>query len=189
MSHNVITIDNYLTEHHFKIDWIIAWTEGKEMEVSHTWNSCVAPWSFSNFAHSLADVLSCEDHVAGLTSEAADMPLLLQRQERLTLLDLCSTACAVCIKRVGKERGRWSVCTDCSYMLCARWCCFPSGILPEQVWLLVSKAEGKRKITARNQQMMHSCRVKQLKQGQRSICYYLEDSWLSLTFSDPFYGS
>lgn len=39
----------------------------------------------------LADVLSCEDHVAGPTSEAADMPLLFQRQERLALLDLGST--------------------------------------------------------------------------------------------------
>lgn len=43
----------------------------------------------------LADVLSCEDHVAGPTSEAADVPLLLQRQERLTLLDLVSAPSTV----------------------------------------------------------------------------------------------
>ena len=55
------------------------------------------------FTHSLADVLSCEDHVTGLTSEAADVPLLLQRQERLTLLDLVSTPSTVW-RRVQKER-------------------------------------------------------------------------------------
>lgn len=40
----------------------------------------------------LADVLSCEDHVAGSTSEAADVPLLLQRQQGLALLNLGSTS-------------------------------------------------------------------------------------------------
>lgn len=43
----------------------------------------------------LADVLSCEDHVAGPTSEAADVPLFLQRQERLPLLNLGSTSSTV----------------------------------------------------------------------------------------------
>lgn len=63
--------------------------------------------------HSLADVFSSECHVAGLTSEAADVPLFLQRQERLTLLDLGCTSGTVCaIKRImtkrwmGKERKR-----------------------------------------------------------------------------------
>lgn len=46
-------------------------------------------------AHSLADVLSREDHVARPTPEAADVPLFLQRQEGLTLLDLVSAARAV----------------------------------------------------------------------------------------------
>lgn len=56
------------------------------------------------FTHSLADVLSCEDHVAGPTSEAADVPLFLQRQERLTLLDLVSTPSTVW-RRVACERA------------------------------------------------------------------------------------
>lgn len=47
-------------------------------------------------ARSLADVLSCEDHVAGPTPEAADVPLFLQRQEGLTLLDLVPAARTVC---------------------------------------------------------------------------------------------
>lgn len=60
------------------------------------------------FSCSLADVLSGEDHVARLTSEAADVPLLLQRQERLTLLDLCSTSRTVWTKRARtKQRRRW----------------------------------------------------------------------------------
>ena len=45
--------------------------------------------------NSLADVFPCEDHVAGPTSEAADVPLFLQRQERLALLDLGSTSSTV----------------------------------------------------------------------------------------------
>lgn len=47
-------------------------------------------------AHSLADVLSRQDHVAGLTPEAADVPLFLQSQEGLALLDLGPTPGAVC---------------------------------------------------------------------------------------------
>lgn len=65
------------------------------------------------FSHSLADVFSGEDHVAGLTSEAADVPLFLQCQERLTLLDLSSTSSTVWgknrrskAKREGKGEGR-----------------------------------------------------------------------------------
>lgn len=51
---------------------------------------CLTVW------HSiLADVLSREDHVAGPASEAADVPLLLQSQEGLTLLDLGSTPSTV----------------------------------------------------------------------------------------------
>lgn len=50
---------------------------------------------FLPFRHSLADVLSSEDHIASPTSEAADVPLFVQRQERLTLLDLGSTSSAV----------------------------------------------------------------------------------------------
>lgn len=57
------------------------------------------------FTDSLADILSCENHVAGLTSEAADVPLFLQRQERLTLLDLVSTPRTVWRRRV-RERDR-----------------------------------------------------------------------------------
>lgn len=61
------------------------------------------------FAHSLADVLSGEDHVAGPTSEAADVPLLLQRQERLTLLDLGSTPGTVWRRNVceRKKEEEW----------------------------------------------------------------------------------
>lgn len=47
------------------------------------------------FTHSLADVLSCENHVAGPTPEATDVPLFLQGEERLTLLDLVSAPSAV----------------------------------------------------------------------------------------------
>lgn len=43
----------------------------------------------------LADVLSGEHHAAGSAAEAADVPLLLQSQERLALLDLRSTSCTV----------------------------------------------------------------------------------------------
>lgn len=53
--------------------------------------------------HSLADVLSSEDHIAGPTPEAADMPLFFQRQQRLALLDLCSTSSTVCLKKVCEE--------------------------------------------------------------------------------------
>lgn len=55
------------------------------------------------FAHSLADVLPCEDHVAGPTPEATDVPLFLQGEERLTLLDLVSTPSTVW---KGSVRGR-----------------------------------------------------------------------------------
>lgn len=65
---------------------------------------------FLLFTHSLADVLSCEDHVAGPTSEAANVPLFLQRQERLTLLDLGSTPSTVwkeiVCEREGKKNGK-----------------------------------------------------------------------------------
>lgn len=62
------------------------------------------------FTHSLADVLSCEGHVAGPTPEATDVPLFLQRQERLTLLDLVSTPSTVwrrivCVEE--KEKEEW----------------------------------------------------------------------------------
>lgn len=45
--------------------------------------------------HSLADVLAGEDDPACLALEAADVPLLLQGQEGLALLDLLLAACAV----------------------------------------------------------------------------------------------
>lgn len=57
-------------------------------------------------AHSLADVLSRQDHVARPTPEAADVPLFLQRQEGLTLLDLVSAACAVWRRQEGRKGGR-----------------------------------------------------------------------------------
>lgn len=57
------------------------------------------------FTHSLADVFSGEDHVAGPTSEAADVPLFLQRQERLPLLNLSSTPSTV-LRGVVCERKR-----------------------------------------------------------------------------------
>lgn len=55
--------------------------------------------------HSLADVFSGEDHVASPTSEAADVPLLLQRQERLTLLDLSSASGTVWGKKEKPNMG------------------------------------------------------------------------------------
>lgn len=66
---------------------------------------------FLPFTHSLADVLSSEDHIARPTSEAADVPLFVKCQERLTLLDLGSTSSAVWRKkkkreREGKKEGR-----------------------------------------------------------------------------------
>lgn len=45
--------------------------------------------------HSLADVLAREDDPTGLALEAADMPLLLQGQEGLALLDLLLAACTL----------------------------------------------------------------------------------------------
>ena len=44
----------------------------------------------------LADVLPGEDDAAGLAFEAADVPLLVQRQERLAMLDLLLAPGAVC---------------------------------------------------------------------------------------------
>lgn len=44
----------------------------------------------------LADVLPSEDDAAGLAFEAADVPLLVQRQERLAVLDLLLAPSAVC---------------------------------------------------------------------------------------------
>lgn len=74
-------------------------------------------------AHSLADVLSRQDHVARLTPEAADVPLLLQRQEGLTLLDLVSAARAVWRRQEGtKKKGNIARC-NCSafkdFFLCS----------------------------------------------------------------------
>lgn len=43
----------------------------------------------------LADVLPSEDDAAGLAFEAADVPLLVQRQERLAMLDLLLAPSAV----------------------------------------------------------------------------------------------
>ena len=57
-----------------------------------------------NQQHSLADVLSGEDDPARLALEAADVPLLLQCQEGLALLDLLLAACAVW-SRGAKRRG------------------------------------------------------------------------------------
>ena len=44
----------------------------------------------------LADVFPGEDHAAGLALEAADVPLLVQRQERLAVFDLLLAPGAVC---------------------------------------------------------------------------------------------
>lgn len=44
----------------------------------------------------LADVLPGEDDAAGLAFEAADVPLLVQSQERLAMLDLLLAPGAVC---------------------------------------------------------------------------------------------
>ena len=65
--------------------------EKKSCKVRHLSRHC----SFPLPTHSLADILSSKDHVAGLTSEAADVPLFLQRQKRLPLLDLSSTSSTV----------------------------------------------------------------------------------------------
>ena len=55
--------------------------------------------------HSLADVLAGEDDPACLALEAADVPLLLQGQEGLALLDLLLAACAVWGDGRGRECG------------------------------------------------------------------------------------
>lgn len=56
--------------------------------------------------HSLADVLAGEDDPACLALKAADVPLLLQGQEGLALLDLLLAACAVWgEQKQGGERG------------------------------------------------------------------------------------
>lgn len=47
----------------------------------------------------LADVLPSEDDTAGLAFEAADVPLLVQRQERLAMLDLLLAPSTVCKDR------------------------------------------------------------------------------------------
>ena len=44
----------------------------------------------------LADILPGEDHTAGLAFETADVPLLIQCQERLAVLDLLLASSAVC---------------------------------------------------------------------------------------------
>lgn len=79
----------------------VSFSEGKHK--NHTFKSLVFILSVSLYAHSLADVLSREDHVAGPTPEAADVPLFLQRQERLTLLDLVSTTRAIWRRRSRKK--------------------------------------------------------------------------------------
>lgn len=54
--------------------------------------------------HLLADVLASEDNPTRLALEAADVPLLLQGQEGLALLDLLLAACAVWgDRRVGEH--------------------------------------------------------------------------------------
>lgn len=52
---------------------------------------------------SLADVLSSENHSTGLALKAADMPLLLQCQKRLALLDLFFTTRTVFREREKEE--------------------------------------------------------------------------------------
>lgn len=85
--------------------YFLSFSEGKHE--NHTFKSLVFLLSVSLYAHSLADVLSREDHVAGPTPEAADVPLFLQRQERLTLLDLISTTRTVW-RREGRNKKKKS---------------------------------------------------------------------------------
>lgn len=59
--------------------------------------------------HSLADVLPGEDDAAGLAFEAADVPLLIQCQERLAVLDLLLAPSTVCKdKRTLLNRASWT---------------------------------------------------------------------------------
>lgn len=76
---------------------------------AHSWVLTAAPAAKDrpaklNQQHSLADVLSSEDDPARLALEAADVPLLLQCQEGLALLDLLLASCAVW-SRGAKRRG------------------------------------------------------------------------------------
>lgn len=57
----------------------------------------------------LADVLSSEDDAAGLAFEAANVPLLIQRQERLAVLDLLLAPSTVCKdKRTLLSKASWA---------------------------------------------------------------------------------
>lgn len=57
----------------------------------------------------LADVLSGEDDAAGLAFEAADVPLLVQCQERLAMLDLLLAPSTVCKdKKIPLSKGVWA---------------------------------------------------------------------------------
>lgn len=57
----------------------------------------------------LADVLPGEDDAAGLAFEAADVPLFVQRQERLAMLDLFLAPSTVCEdKRTPLNKGCWA---------------------------------------------------------------------------------
>lgn len=85
--------------------YICVFSEGKHE--NHTFKSLVFIPSVSLYAHSLADVLSREDHVAGPTPKAADVPLFLQCQERLTLLDLVSTTRAVWRRQGRNKKKMW----------------------------------------------------------------------------------
>lgn len=58
----------------------------------------------------LADVLPGEDDAAGLALETADVPLLVQRQERLAVLDLLLASGTVCKhKRTLLRKASWAL--------------------------------------------------------------------------------
>lgn len=59
--------------------------------LKHLYRNCTDGGS----SHLLADVLSSERAAARTTFETTDMPLSLQRQQRLTLFDLLAAACTV----------------------------------------------------------------------------------------------
>lgn len=60
----------------------------------------------------LADVFSGKDLPAGLAFKAAQMPLLFQRQQRLSVLDIPSTASAIAGARGFFRAGRHRLCTE-----------------------------------------------------------------------------
>lgn len=85
-----------------------------EVQVGVRWGSlveCRGPRSQGGEGERdpLADVFPGEDDAAGLAFEAADVPLLVQRQERLAVLDLLLAPSTVCEgKRTPLSKGCWA---------------------------------------------------------------------------------